>query len=249
MQYKNYSKKVQVSIEKFLERAHTIHGEKYDYSSVKFEKMKDIIDILCPIHGLFKQTVDVHLNMKCGCPKCSNERTALNSRKTNAEFINESNEVHNNSYDYSKTLYTTNNNKVTIICPTHGEFQQLPYNHLAGKGCNLCKLDGVFSKKGFITAAKNKECIFYILKCFSAEEVFYKIGITSNSIKSRYCSKIQMPYQYELVLEKKGKASDIWDLERTYKFILREYKFIPSKSFNGSRTECFTSVDFLLPLE
>jgi hypothetical protein len=58
-----------------------------------------------------------------------------------AEFVNRSNAVHNNTYDYSLTEYVTTNDKVTIICLLHGEFQQTPKEHLKGSGCTKCAID------------------------------------------------------------------------------------------------------------
>ena len=48
------------------------------------------------------------------------------------EVIKEFIEVHGNKYNYSKSLYTGNNDKVIIICPKHGEFTQTPANHMMG---------------------------------------------------------------------------------------------------------------------
>lgn len=54
------------------------------------------------------------------------------------EFIQKSNLIHNNKYDYSKVEYINAHKKVKIICPIHGQFKQKPNNHLSGKGCYLC---------------------------------------------------------------------------------------------------------------
>ena len=32
------------------------------------------------------------------------------------------NKLHNNTYDYSKSVYTKSKGKLIIICPIHGEF-------------------------------------------------------------------------------------------------------------------------------
>lgn len=59
----------------------------------------------------------------------------------NDEFIERSREIHQDKYDYSKTQYTKRKNKVTIICPIHGEFEQIAGDHLAGKGCRKCSYE------------------------------------------------------------------------------------------------------------
>lgn len=59
-------------------------------------------------------------------------------RLTTEEFVEKARKVHGDKYDYSETKYVNQNEKVTIICPIHGPFEQVPYNHLAGHGCPKC---------------------------------------------------------------------------------------------------------------
>ena len=53
-------------------------------------------------------------------------------------FIEKARKIHGWKFDYSKVIYINNRTKIIIICPIHGEFEQLPYNHLIGKGCPKC---------------------------------------------------------------------------------------------------------------
>ena len=55
-------------------------------------------------------------------------------------FIMTCEKIHNNKYDYSKTIYISSSEKCLIICPEHGEFKQVPNNHLNGQGCPICGL-------------------------------------------------------------------------------------------------------------
>lgn len=89
--------------------------------------------IICPVHGEFQQKAGSHL--KYGCPKC-----ARNSPITIEEFIKRAKKAHGNKYDYSKVVLKGTSNKVTIICPIHGEFEQRASDHLRGCGCNKCRL-------------------------------------------------------------------------------------------------------------
>ena len=57
---------------------------------------------------------------------------------SNEDFIVKAIKVHGNHYDYSKVNYVNAKTKITIICPIHGEFEQLPYSHLNGSGCPFC---------------------------------------------------------------------------------------------------------------
>lgn len=50
------------------------------------------------------------------------------------------------TYDYSKFVYNGWDKKSSIICKIHGEFKQIPYNHLR-HGCRLCGTMIAKSKK------------------------------------------------------------------------------------------------------
>lgn len=54
----------------FIKRAIVIHNNKYDYSKSNFTSSRDKLDIICKLHGLFKQQAGHHLQGH-GCPKCS----------------------------------------------------------------------------------------------------------------------------------------------------------------------------------
>ena len=53
-------------------------------------------------------------------------------------FIKKAKEIHGDKYDYSKSLYLGSREKIEIICTLHGNFFQLPTNHLSGRGCKEC---------------------------------------------------------------------------------------------------------------
>lgn len=57
---------------------------------------------------------------------------------TQEQFESKSNLIHNNKYDYSKSEYVVNKQKVIIICPIHGEFSQSASDHMQGRGCRKC---------------------------------------------------------------------------------------------------------------
>lgn len=60
------------------------------------------------------------------------------NKLTTEEFIRRAKEVHGDKYDYSKVEYKNSQTKVCIICPEHGEFWQIPNNHLRGANCGKC---------------------------------------------------------------------------------------------------------------
>jgi hypothetical protein len=54
-------------------------------------------------------------------------------------FIERAKELFGDKYDYSKVEYINSQKCVCLICPTHGEFEVTPNNHLSKKsGCPIC---------------------------------------------------------------------------------------------------------------
>lgn len=125
------------SQDKFIEKARKVHGDKYDYSLVKYINSHNTVKIICKIHGVFEQKPISHLNGH-ECIKCSLSKRGLKIRLTTSEFIEKSKKIHGNKYDYSITEYVKQNIKVKIICKHHGVFRQLPNGHLRGSGCMKC---------------------------------------------------------------------------------------------------------------
>lgn len=201
------------TLEQFIDEARKVHGDKYDYSNVKYDNTSTKVCIICKEHGEFWQAPYSHLNghgcPKCAykgdrqrhiysqeeiidkirslfgerysfekviykamkvpiilvchekdengvehgefsmrpvnifsshqeCPKCSKENRIRLQRKPLEKFIEEANKVHGGLYDYHKVNYINTSTKVCIVCPIHGDFWQIPTNHLKGQGCPFC---------------------------------------------------------------------------------------------------------------
>ena len=62
--------------EQFIADARKVHGDKYDYSKVKYVDTHSAVDIVCPIHGIFSQKAISHLRGS-SCPICANKRKRL----------------------------------------------------------------------------------------------------------------------------------------------------------------------------
>ncbi len=120
----------------FIEKAKTIHGDKYDYSLVEYINSHTKIKIRCNNNHIFDQTPGSHLNGN-GCHVCS--RT---SKMNTESFIKKSKEIHNDIYDYSLVNYKNNTEKVKIICKKHGVFETRANNHISKlkRGCPNCRI-------------------------------------------------------------------------------------------------------------
>jgi hypothetical protein len=160
--------------EDFITKARKLYGDKYDYSLVDYKGSKIDVDIICPIHGVFRQQPNNHL---CGseCPKCSNGSSLpeneivemlkngykeKNKMQNQEDYIKKCNLIHNNKYNYENVKITRMKDKITIVCPIHGEFVQRADAHLKGQGCPSCKGEKISNAKSdtlesFTTKANN----------------------------------------------------------------------------------------------
>lgn len=130
--------KVKKSKEQFIIDANKIHNNKYTYDLFEYKGSHINSIITCPIHGNFEQTPTNHLNGN-GCPECAKLKRSKEFSSNKEEFIKKANKIHCNFYSYDKVDYVNNHTNVIITCPIHGDFNQLPHNHLQGKGCPYCK--------------------------------------------------------------------------------------------------------------
>ena len=131
------SGKVRKTFDEFKAEAAIVHNGFYTYDDDSYINSHTKIGITCPIHGIFYQTPTNHLNGN-GCPKCKTDKLREQFSSNTDEFIAKSEIIHNNEYTYDKTSYKNNSSPLLITCKKHGDFWQLPHNHLQGKGCPMC---------------------------------------------------------------------------------------------------------------
>lgn len=119
------------TLETFVEKARSCHGNRYDYDKVIYVRALSKITIGCPVHGDFTQTAASHLFGR-GCKKCS-------ATSSPEDFILKSRKIHGDKYDYSLVKSVNSKNKIRIICRKHGVFEQSTSNHMNGSGCRKCR--------------------------------------------------------------------------------------------------------------
>jgi hypothetical protein len=224
---------------KFIEKAKLIHGEKYDYSLVNYTESKNYVNIICKEHGIFNQRASAHLSGD-GCKKCS----YVKQRLGNKCFIEKAKLIHGDEYDYSLVNYINFNTNIKIICPTHGEFEQTPNNHLKGSRCEKCT---------FLNRRVGNKCFIEKAKLIHGEIYDYsKIKYITSHVKiTIICPKhgefIQTPHNHlkgvgcPICKESKG--------ENNIRLLLLEnnIKFIPQHKFNECRNKLPLPFDFYLP--
>jgi hypothetical protein len=126
-------KHFQSSKDQFVEKAQKIHGNKYNYSLVKYENAHLKVEIICPKHGVFLQSAHSHLNGN-GCSECFSDERQKFLQET---FIEKIKKVFPN-YDYSKVKYKNLKTKIEIICPEHGSFFKTPTQLFNNSKCPKC---------------------------------------------------------------------------------------------------------------
>ena len=218
----------------WIAQARKVHLGKYDYTNTVYTDSYTKMIITCPLHGNFEQTSKNHLQGR-GCPECRNKTVANRLRKSANEVIIEFIKVHGNRYKYNKMNYVDMHTKVKIICPEHGEFEQIPRAHLTKQGCPSC------AKTGF---DKSKPGILYYLKVeIENGKHLYKIGITNRSVNERF--RLTDLKKIEIVkVEEFKSGKDAWDKEREILSKYKEYKYIGPDVLDSGNTELFT-VDVL----
>ena len=153
------------TLSQFLATAKEVHANFYDYSEVtELRNTSALITIICPEHGKFQQRALWHMRGH-KCKACGYKIAANKNRrhpvghqryvpngtiaKTLDDYIKKFSKKHDNKYDYSlltehdlaERKRTKSKNKIRIICPVHGVFEQVWDHHRGGNGCRGCKAD------------------------------------------------------------------------------------------------------------
>jgi hypothetical protein len=153
---KGLSPEKNLNKDNFIRKAKIKHGDKYDYSQVKFKNGNTAVMI--GYQGIFYLQKPYH-HLSGNCP----ENINLATKKTINQFISEANLVHDYRYNYDKSEYVSNQTKTIITCPIHGDFSQRPLSHLQGNGCPNCneskgeKEISVFLEKHNISFERQKK--------------------------------------------------------------------------------------------
>jgi hypothetical protein len=208
------------SQDEFIQKAKSIHGDRYDYSKTIYKGITENIIIICKIHGEQLIYAHNHINGQppTGCHPCGNISKTQKNTLGIKEFIQRARKIHGDKYDYSQAKYTLFHKHLTIICPVHGPFQQSPAQHIDKMcGCGECgfeiaQLGKTLNKLSY--EESNVPGIFYIIKCYNDIESFFKVGITTKTVSQRFRSKYYMPYNYEILLEHQTTIVGAFELER-----------------------------------
>lgn len=164
-------------------------------------------------------------------------------------------ELYGNDFNLDKLVYTRGRDNVIIGCKKHGDVS-VSYNNLMNRGCPRCgnelKMEqsvknGGWGHSDWEKRGKSSEYFdsykMYVIRCWSEDEEFYKIGKTFYTISGRMKGNnrcVVMPYKWEVVQEYiLDSGVNISKFELEAKKLLKEYKYKPKIKFSG-HTECYS---------
>jgi hypothetical protein len=230
------------NVSDLISKFNEIHVNKYDYSKMSYIKMRERVIIICKEHGIeFLQSPEKHIHSKTGgCPKCN---TIGKGKLSNDLFIDKSNEVHSNRYDYSKVEYISSQKKIIITCKNHGDFEITPNAHLRGTGCSKCSNNYKY-KINDLLELYNNMYDGYVYDFSNYKNIKSKIIVK--------CSKhSNFETSAELLLNGYGCSScgkkSIGE-ERVSKYLIsNKIEYIKQKSFDGCVYKNKMQFDFFLP--
>lgn len=143
--------------------------------------------------------------------------------------MEKSNEIHGKQFDYSNVNFVDKNTEVTIICKDHGEFQQIPKEHLKSEypcpDChNLHKYKAVDPKNSteFLHKITREQGLKYI-DYKTPITVLYKFHglfeiIPTFHIRGSPCPKCDENYQYS-TFEFISKVNEVYGNYYNYGYI------------------------------
>lgn len=132
----NWDNKKEKTQQKLIAKATTAHNGAYDYSKTMYLDKDTPVTITCKKHGDFSMRLWNHVYGPDKCPLCGSGK-----KRTTNDFITLAKEVHGDTYDYSQVSYINATTKVSIVCRSHGVFEQTPDMHCFSdtQGCPRCK--------------------------------------------------------------------------------------------------------------
>lgn len=210
----------------FIDLAIEQHGDKFMYDKVEYKSAKIKVEIYCKNHkGYFWQTPTGHLSGK-GCRKCAD----VANRGTTETFVEKAICVHGNAYDYTDTVYTSNKAKINILCiKCNNSFTQTASAHLQGKGCPYC------GSGGFNIGLPG---MLYYFKVSDGVNTAWKIGITNNTVQTRY-SKKELKYITDIIYTHFKSGKDAYDREQEILKEYKQYKYEGENLLISGNTELF----------
>lgn len=132
--------------EQFISDAVARHGRRYDYSNTVYLGWDKQVEIICKEHGSFWQIASQH-TLGSNCPVCVSENRRVNIERLQSLDIK--------PLTLLTKVVSSVSDKVTLICPTHGEFTISTMRLILGSRCKKCS-GKMVDRETFLERAKQK---------------------------------------------------------------------------------------------
>ena len=187
------------SFEDLVKRLEKRYKGKITIYENTYTTLSNDIKANCKLHGDFISKPNLMLKNNHGCPSCNLENRGKKRIMPFSEFLEKANKQFNNKYTYLEETYTKSKAKMKAICPTHGIIDILPYKHLRQEyGCYLCGVEAIGS---YITYFDKPTTLYYI-KLIKGDEEYFKLGITTTTLKKRFYKLNSEGLTYEIIATK-----------------------------------------------
>jgi hypothetical protein len=134
------SRKPRLTQKKVLARFRETHGNRYDYTFVRYQGQQSPVQIECSRHGSFWQKPEFHWG-GAGCPACYHEDVrGASQRLSQEQFLFRASRAQPNHIDLSQAHYVNSQSPVLASCTKHETaFQASPRALMAGENpCPRC---------------------------------------------------------------------------------------------------------------
>ena len=159
-------------------------------------------------------------------------------RITNIKFfIEEAKKIHGDKYDYSLSEYKGATNKLKIVCPKHGIFEQTPSSHVHQKaGCPICG-----KEKATLSKTKTTEQFIKDAKLIHGDKYNYSLteykGNKKNiKIKCNKCNNIFLQRADSHIINKQGCPFCYGNFTKTTEQFIKDAKLIHGDKYDYSES-------------
>ena len=241
--------------EEFIQRARTLHGDKYDYSHTKYTNSKALITVICPLHGEFQVKAGRHITIRTergetspqGCQKCWQESSRWTEKELAEVALQYKTRIEFQRQGKGAYLSALRKGILDDIC-SHMERQLKPHGYWTLERCKkeAKKYDarGKFmrgSASAYNVVLRNKwleEVCAHMEK--GADGYHYMVyGIINKRLNKAYVGVTKQHFNERMKMHKKGgstRAAEIAQLKDTEFIELTNYTFLSNELKEAERS-------------
>lgn len=183
------------SQEKWVKKAKSVHGDKYDYSKIQYKNSLTKIEIVCPIHGGFFMAPFNHLRGQ-DCPRCFGRNSK--PEQEICDFIKKSDpgtEIIQNSRKIidpqELDIYIPSKNLAIEYCGLYWHSQEKIGKTYHRDKYLACKAKGITLATIFENEWLNKQEIVKSMLLSRLQLTPFKIGARKTEIKEISCADVK----------------------------------------------------------